>query len=57
MSENPLERIQRLETLGAWHRLNAEHAGASWVREVRLRTAEEFERQTAEMRATFVESQ
>ena len=26
MSENPLEAIERLEKLAAWHRINAEHA-------------------------------
>ena len=50
MPENPLETIQRLETLAAWHRINAEHAGADWVWEARLRTAEDLERQATEMR-------
>jgi hypothetical protein len=50
MPENPLEIIERLETLAAWHRINAEHAGADWVWEARLRTAEDLERQAAEMR-------
>ena len=52
MPENPLETIERLETLAAWHRINAEHAGADWVWEARLRTAEDLERQAAEMRRT-----
>jgi len=50
MPENPLEIIERLETRAAWHRINAEHAGADWVWEARLRTAEDLERQAAEMR-------
>ena len=50
MPENPLETIERLETLAAWHRVNAEHAGADWVWEARLRTAEDLERQAAEIR-------
>ena len=50
MPENPLEIIERLETLAAWHRINAEHAGADWVWEARLRTAEDLERLAAEMR-------
>ena len=51
MSENPLEAIQRLEKLAAWHRINAERAGADWVWEARLRTAEDLERQAANIRA------
>ena len=50
MPENPLEIIERLETLAAWHRINAERAGADWVWAARLRTAEDLERQAAEMR-------
>ena len=50
MPENPLEIIERLETLAAWHRVNAEHAGADWVWEARLRSAEDLERQAAEIR-------
>jgi hypothetical protein len=50
MSENPLETIQRLEKLAAWHRINAERAGADWVWEARLRTAEDLERQAANIR-------
>ena len=50
MSENPLEAIERLEKLAAWHRINAERAGADWVWEVRLRTAEDLERRAAKIR-------
>ena len=51
MSEDPLEEIKRLEKLAAWHRVNAERAGADWVWEARLRTAEYLERQAAKIRA------
>jgi hypothetical protein len=51
MPENPLETIERLERLAAWHRINAEHAGADWVWEARLRTAEDLERRVAKLRA------
>jgi hypothetical protein len=51
MSENRKETIERLERLAAWHRFNAEYAGADWVWEARLRTAEGLERQATEMRA------
>jgi hypothetical protein len=51
MSETPLEAIERLEGLAAWHRINAERAGADWVWEARLRTAEDLERQAAKIRA------
>ena len=50
MSENPLEEIGGLERLAAWHRINAERAGADWVWEARLRTAEDLERQAAKIR-------
>ena len=50
MSENTLETIARLETLAAWHRINAERAGADWVWEARLRTAEDLERRAAKIR-------
>jgi DNA-binding winged helix-turn-helix (wHTH) protein len=50
MSENPLEAIERLEKLAAWHRINAERAGADWVWEARLRTAEDLERRAAKIR-------
>src|ERR1700745_1227003 len=53
MSENPLEAIERLEKLAAWHRINAEHAGADWVWEARLRAAEDLERQAVKLRARF----
>jgi hypothetical protein len=43
--------IKRLEELAAWHRANASHAGSVWVWDARLRTAEDFERQAAELRA------
>ena len=42
---------EELEALAAWHRANAEHAGSEWVWEARLRTAEDLERQVAELRA------
>jgi hypothetical protein len=48
MPENALETIERLETFAAWHRISAERAGADWVWEARLRTAEDLERQAAE---------
>jgi hypothetical protein len=51
MSETPLEAIERLERLAAWHRINAERAGADWVWEARLRVAEDLERQAARIRA------
>jgi hypothetical protein len=51
MSENTLETIARLEKLAAWHRVNAERAGAEWVWEARVRTAEDLERQLAKIRA------
>jgi hypothetical protein len=48
MTENPSETIERLERLAAWHRINAERAGADWAWQARLRTAEDLERQAAE---------
>ena len=52
MSEkNTLGKIERLEWLAAWHRINAEHAGADWVWEARLRTAEDLERRAEKLRA------
>jgi hypothetical protein len=51
MSENPLETIEILERLAAWHRVKAERAGADWVWEARLRTTEDLERQAAKIRA------
>jgi hypothetical protein len=53
MSENRIETIERLEKLAAWHRVNAERAGADWVWEARLRAAEDLERQAAKLRARF----
>jgi hypothetical protein len=50
MSENPLETIERFEKLAAWHRINAERAGADWVWEARLRTAEDLERRAEKIR-------
>jgi len=55
MSENPLEEIGGLERLAAWHRINAERAGADWVWEARLRTAEDLERQAAKIRTQLTE--
>jgi hypothetical protein len=55
MSENSLEKIERLETLAAWHRINAERAGADWVWEARSRTAEDLERQAAKIRAQLAD--
>ena len=53
MSENTLETIEKLEKLAAWHRINAERAGADWVWEARLRAAADLERQAATLRARF----
>jgi hypothetical protein len=50
MFKNRLEAIKKLEKLAAWHRINAEYAGADWVWEVRLRAAEDLERRAAAMR-------
>ena len=50
MSENPSEAIERLEKLAAWHRINAERAGADWVWEARLRAAEDLERRAVKIR-------
>ena len=50
MSENPLETIERLKKLAAWHRINAEHPGADWVWEARLRTAEDLDRRAPKIR-------
>jgi len=50
MAESTLKTIERLEELAAWHRINAEHAGSTWVWEARLRTAEDLERQAATIR-------
>jgi hypothetical protein len=50
MVEIAIDKIAELETLAAWHRANAEHAGSDWVWEARLRTAEDLERQAADLR-------
>ena len=50
MRQNPFEQIKKLEKLAAWHRINAEYAGADWVWEARLRSAEDLERRAAEIR-------
>ena len=57
MSTNTLETIEKLEKLAAWHRRNAEHAGADWVWEARLRTAEDLERRAAEIRTQLTDDQ
>jgi len=51
MSKTQLEAIERLERHAAWHRINAERAGADWVWEARLRTAEDHKRRAAKIRA------
>lgn len=51
MYENPVETIEKLEKLAAWHRINADYAGADWVWEARLRSAEDLERRAVEIRA------
>jgi len=51
MPDTRIETIEGLEELAAWHRAAAERAGAAWVWEARLRTAEELERQAADTRA------
>jgi hypothetical protein len=56
MFENPLEAVARLEKLAAWHRINAHHAGADWMWEARLRTAEDLEPQAAKIRAQLFTS-
>lgn len=51
-TEGTLKSIERLEQLAAWHRLNADHAGSDvWIWDARLRTAEDLERQAAQLRA------
>jgi hypothetical protein len=57
MPENPFETIERLGRLAAWHRINAERAGADWVWEARLRAAEDLERQAAKIRAQLFDDQ
>jgi hypothetical protein len=51
MTETTIGVIARLEGLAAWHRINASHAGAAWIWDARLRTAEDLERQAADLRA------
>jgi hypothetical protein len=51
VAETMIGTIERLEELAAWHRAIAERAGAAWVWEARLRTAEDLEHQAANMRA------
>lgn len=46
-----IDTIDKLEALAAWHRLNAEHAGSTWVWDARVRTAEDLERRAAALRA------
>jgi hypothetical protein len=50
MSIFATRNIERLEELAAWHRVNASHAGSVWIWDARLRTAEDLERQAAELR-------
>ena len=57
MSKNTSETIEKLEKLAAWHRIKAERAGADWVWEVRLRTAEDLERRAAEIRTQLTDDQ
>jgi hypothetical protein len=49
MSNPSLEDAARLRELAAWYRQYAELAGAAWVYEGRLRTADELERQAARL--------
>ena len=44
------DTIETLEALAAWHRIKAAHAGSEWVWEARLLTAEQLERQAADLR-------
>ena len=55
MSKNTLETIKKLQKLAAGHRIKAEDAGADWVWEARLRTAEDLERRVAEIRAQLTD--
>ena len=55
MAKNTFDTIKKLETLAAWHRINAEHAGADWVWDARLRTAEDLERRAAEIRTRLTD--
>ena len=56
MAKNPWKTIERLERLAAWHRINAEGAGADWVWEARVRTAEHLERQAAKIRGQLFDT-
>jgi hypothetical protein len=49
--EAALERLERLEQLATWNRFNADRAGSTWIWDARLRTAEDLERQAAQLRA------
>jgi len=51
MRDSASASVERLEQLAAWHRANASHAGSVWVWDARLRTAEDLERQAADLRA------
>jgi hypothetical protein len=51
VTETAIETIKRLEDRAAWHRVNAIHAGSAWVWDARLRTAEDLERQAADLRS------
>ena len=42
--------IEKLETLAAWHRINADHSDSDWMWELRVRAAEDLERQAADLR-------
>ena len=55
MSKNTSETIEKLDKLAAWHRIKAERAGADWVWEARLGTAEDLERRVAEIRAQLTD--
>ncbi len=50
MAETAAVRIAQLESLAAWHRINASHADSEWVWEARLLAAEQLERTAAEFR-------
>jgi hypothetical protein len=54
MAETMIETIERLEELAVWHRTIAERADAVSVWEARLRTAEDLERQAADIRSSAV---
>jgi len=44
------DTIDKLESLAAWHRLNASHADSVWVWETHLRFAEDLERRAKTLR-------